>query len=175
MGDRTVPQTLSSSGNSGNANPLGFSTSTTKFAFKSIPGFNPTFYRAWASDVQDAFAEREWINYLIPPSDRQFELDPRILVQSKAFLSQSIPYEHKAGIEHCKSAAEIFSSLQQRYGSTSREDELHLESQLMSTHKLGTDSIDQYINNIEELIGAIMVQQADGKKYDNVRILSIQG
>src|SRR5436309_11158357 len=65
MGDRTVPQTLSSSGNSGNANRLGFSTTTMKFAFKSIPGFNPTFYRAWASDVQDAFAEREWINYLI--------------------------------------------------------------------------------------------------------------
>ena len=84
MGDRTVPQTLSSSGNSGNANPLGFSTSTMKFAFKSIPGFNPTFYRAWASDVQDAFTEREWINYLIPPSSilkslsnrRPFYLNP---------------------------------------------------------------------------------------------------
>ena len=152
MGDRTVPQTLSSSGNSGNANPLGFSTSTTKFTFKSIPGFNPTFHRAWASDVQDALAEHKWINYLIPPpSDRQFETDPRILVQSKAFLSQSIPYEHKAGIEHCKSAAEIFRSLQQRYGTSSRKDELRLESQLMSTHKLGADTIDQHINKVEDL------------------------
>ena len=167
MGDQTVPQTLSSSGNSGNANPLGFSTSTTKFIFKSIPGFNPTFYRAWAFDVQDAFAEHEWINYLIPPSDRQFEPDPRILVQSKTFLSQSIPYEHKAGIEHCKSAAEIFRSLQQRYGTSSREDELRLESQLMSTRKLGADTIDQHINKVEDLIAAIMAQQAEGKKYDD--------
>ena len=39
----------------------------------------------------------------------------------------------------------------------------------MSTCKLGTDSIDQHINKIEELIAAIMAQQADGEKYDNKR------
>ena len=77
MGDNNAAQTLSSSGNSPATNPLGSgTTSNTKLAFKSISSFNPTFYRAWASDVQDAFAESEWINYLIPPSDRQFERNP---------------------------------------------------------------------------------------------------
>src|SRR5205814_6165119 len=81
--------------------------------------------------------------------------------------TQSTSYEDKTSIKHCKSAAEIFRSHQQRYGTSSREDELRLKMQLISTRKLGTDTIDQHINKVEDLIAAIMAQQAEGKKYDD--------
>ena len=147
-------------------NSIPISTST-KYAFKHIPNFNPTFYRAWASDVNDAFAERRWTDYLKSPPPDDFEPDPHIVIQSKAFLSQSIPYEHKAGIEDCTTAAQIFKSFKQHYGSASCEDELRLETQLMSTRKLATDTIDQHINKIERLIASIMAQQDKDKKYAN--------
>jgi gag-polypeptide of LTR copia-type len=142
-------------------------TTSTKYAFKQIPTFNPTYYRRWASDVQDAFGERRWTDYLTYPPAQDFEPDNYILVRAKAFISQAIPYEHGAGIEGCTTAAEIFNSLQQHFGSASREDELRLESQLMTLRKIGSDNIDQHIAKVEKLIAAIMAQQAADKKYDN--------
>src|SRR5271169_5710276 len=142
-------------------------TGTPKYAFKQIPTFNPTYYRRWASDVQDAFGERRWTDYITYPPATNFEPDNYILVRAKAFISQAIPYEHGAGIEGCTTAAEIFNSLQQHFGSASREDELRLESQLMTLRKIGSDNIDQHIAKVENLIAAIMAQQATNKKYDN--------
>ena len=101
--------------------------SSTKYAFKQLPTFNPTYYRRWASDVQLAFGERRWMDYLVYPPDEKFKPDVHTLVRTKAFLSQAIPYEHGAGIEGCATAAEIFYSLQQHFGLASREDELRLE------------------------------------------------
>src|SRR5213075_836286 len=104
-------------------------TSNTKFAFKQLPKFDPVHYRAWASDVRDAFAEREWNDYLsplsndpesTPASTPMAELKPHITVQAKAFISQSIPYEHKYGLEGYTTAAEIFHALEQKYGLKSR-------------------------------------------------------
>src|SRR5271167_670204 len=141
--------------------------SSTKYAFKQLPTFNPTYYRRWASDVQLAFGERRWMDFLVYPPDEKFKPDVHTLVRTKAFLSQAIPYEHGAGIEGCATAAEIFYSLQQHFGLAPREDDLRLEAQLMVLRKAGTDTIDQHITKVENLIAAIMAQQAPGKKYDN--------
>src|SRR5271167_4908751 len=141
--------------------------SSTKYAFKQLPTFNPTYYRRWASDVQLAFGERRWMDYVVYPPDEKFKPDVHTLVRTKAFLSQAIPYEHGAGIEGCATAAEIFYSLQQHFGLAPREDDLRLEAQLMVLRKAGTDTIDQHITKVENLIAAIMAQQAPGKKYDN--------
>jgi gag-polypeptide of LTR copia-type len=128
---------------------------STKFAYKSIPQFDPIYYRAWSTDVENAFAERKWSDYLHPPSTPESAtaaesskapaLDPQIIVQANAFLQQSIPYEHKAGIEECLTAADIWKAFQQRYGSQSREDELRLEGQLLDYKKLATDTIEEHI------------------------------
>ena len=165
------------------------STATSKFAYQAIPQFNPTFYRAWAADVQDAFAERKWTPYLIPaepavtepsitepstsaPSTsapKSPELDPQIVIQAKALLNQSIPYEHKAGIESCTNAAEIWLALKQRYASQSREDELRLEGQLLDFKKSATDTIDQHIAKFDTLIASIIAQQPIGQQYDDTK------
>ena len=165
------------------------STTTTKFSYKSIPQFNPVFYRGWATDVVDAFAERNWSPYLVTPdaeasvevktsdegetststTTRPSELDPRIVIQAKAFLNQSIPYEYKAGLEECTTAAEIWLALQQRYASKSREDELRLEGQLLDFKKSATDSIDQHIAKFDILIASIIAQQPTGQRYDDTK------
>jgi len=31
--------------------------------FKNIPTFDPNYFRRWASNVHDAFAERKWLDY----------------------------------------------------------------------------------------------------------------
>jgi len=142
--------------------------STTKFAYKVLPPFNPTFYRSWASDVNDAFAERDWTNYLessVPETD----LNPQIVIKAKAFLNQSISYEYKAGLEDCTTAAQIWLALQQRYASKSREDELRLEGQLLDFKKSATDSIDQHIAKFDILIASIMAQQPTGQRYDDTK------
>ena len=114
---------------------------------KHLPQFNPTYYLAWASDVRDAFEDRGWTSYLIAPTPAQFNTaseadtppseedttsaftpDPIIINKARAFLKAAIPYEYKPGLETYTTAAEIWTALEQRYASTSREDELRLES-----------------------------------------------
>src|ERR1700685_2862682 len=70
-------------------------TGAARFAYKQCPTFDPTFYRAWASEVALAFAEREWSNYLTPPDgdsddESEFIPDPKIALKARAFLSQTI-------------------------------------------------------------------------------------
>ena len=85
-------------------------TGATKHAYKQCPPFDPTFYRAWASEVTLAFAERSWSNYLITPdadSNEEFTPNPDTALKARAFLSQAINYKDKAGLEHCETAAEL--------------------------------------------------------------------
>jgi hypothetical protein len=157
------------------------STPNVKYAYKHLPTFNPVHYRAWASDVRDAFAEREWDDYLIlppinlnsndnaTPESTPPELKPNIIVQAKAFISQSIPYEHKYGLEGYTTAAQIFHALEQRYGSTSREDELRLESLLLDMRKQSGDSIDRHIDRFTALMSSILAQQPSDRRYDNAK------
>src|SRR5204863_4376404 len=42
--------------------------STSRFAYKELPKFEPKYYRQWARVVRDAFAERDWNDYLIIPA-----------------------------------------------------------------------------------------------------------
>jgi gag-polypeptide of LTR copia-type len=167
-------------------------TTSSKFAYKAIPQFNPIYYRAWAADAHDTFAERKWLHYLLTPgakdesatissdttstSTEQQEqqtsspvFNAEIAVQAKAFLNQSIPYEHKAGIESCTTAAEIWLAFQQRYASQSREDELRLEGQLLDFKKLATDTIDQHITKFDTLIASIVAQQPLNQRYDDTK------
>jgi Reverse transcriptase (RNA-dependent DNA polymerase)/gag-polypeptide of LTR copia-type len=145
---------------------------STKYSYKKIPPFDPTFYRAWASDVQDAFAEREWSDYLFTPTNEKalaLKLDPLIVIQAKAFLNQSISYEHKAGLEECTTAAQIWLALEQRYASKSREDELRLEGQLLDFKKIAADSIDRHIAKFDSLIASVIAQQPLNQRYDDTK------
>src|SRR5579859_3647374 len=42
--------------------------STSRFAYKELPKFEPRYYRQWARIVKDAFAEWDWNDYLITPA-----------------------------------------------------------------------------------------------------------
>jgi hypothetical protein len=141
-------------------------TSTTRYAYKKLPTFDPAFYRSWSSEVRDAFTERTWTDYLIPSDKDAASLDPLTTVQAKAFLTQSIPYGHRAGLEGCTKASEIWLALEQRYAAKSREDELRLEGQLLDLKKLPTDTIDQHIAKFDVLIAAVIAQQPIGQQYD---------
>ena len=102
--------------------------SSNKFAFKSCPRFDPKFYLVWANDVRLAFEERDWGDYLTPPSDPEsvFVPNPRTAVRAKAFLMEAIPNEHKVSLTNLSSAAAIFNSIQEQFGSATREDEFRL-------------------------------------------------
>jgi hypothetical protein len=141
-------------------------TSTTCYAYKKLPTFDPAFYRTWSSEVCNAFTERTWTDYLTPSDKDAVGLDPLTTVQAKAFLTQSIPYEHRAGLEGCTKASEIWLALEQCYAAKSREDELRLEGQLLDLKRLPTDTIDQHIAKFDFLIAAIVAQQLTGQQFD---------
>jgi gag-polypeptide of LTR copia-type len=161
---------------------------TSKPIVKSLPQFNPIYYLAWASDVRDAFEDRSWTSYLIAPTttpstntatdpDLQtttnaFKPDPAVVNKARAFLKASIPYEYKSGLETFTTAAEIWIALEQRYASTSREDELRLKSQLMDLRKSRSDTIDQHIQNYSTLLSSVLAQQQPERRLDTPEINS---
>lgn len=112
--------------NTGNDNlrqtALHMQTGPAKYAFKYIPTFNPNYFRRWASNVHDAFAERNWLEYLQypPPNEEQFKPNNGTLIQAKILISKSIPDEHSASLDDYSTAAEIFQAFKQQYGSSSR-------------------------------------------------------
>src|SRR5947199_9485994 len=159
---------------------------------KHLPQFNPTYYLAWASDVRDAFEDRDWLSYLIAPTPAQlntaseattpssseedtttaFIPDPAIVNKARAFLKAAIPYEYKPGLETYSTAAEIWTALEQQYASTSREDELRLESQLMDLRKSKSDTIDQHIQKYSSILSSVLAQQQSDRRFDNAKINS---
>jgi hypothetical protein len=162
---------------------------TSKPIVKSLPQFNPTYYLAWASDVRDAFEDRSWTSYLIAPSTptpstttatntapetttSAFTPDPVIVNKARAFLKASIPYKYKPGLETFTTAAEIWIALEQRYASTSREDELRLKSQLMDLRKSRSDTIDQHIQKYSTLLSSVLAQQQPERRLDTPEINS---
>jgi hypothetical protein len=156
---------------------------------KTLPQFNPTYYLAWASDVRDAFEDRSWTSYLIAPTTATpsttaatdtalattttaFTPDPAVVNKARAFLKASIPYEYKPGLETFTTAAEIWTALEQRYASTSREDELRLKSQLMDLRKSRSDTIDQHIQKYSYLLSSVLAQQQAERRLDTPEINS---
>src|SRR5438876_4909009 len=158
---------------------------------KHLPQFNPTYYLPRASDVRDAFEDRGWTSYLIaltpaqfntaseadtPPSEEDttstFTPDPIIVNKARAFLKAAIPYEYKPGLETYTTAAEIWMALEQRYASTSREDELRLEAQLMDFRKSKMDTIDQHIQKYSSILSSVLAQQLPERRFDNAKINS---
>jgi len=156
--------------------------SSTKFAYKELPKFTPPFYRQWASVVKDAFAERDWNDYLVTPAPTadpstskaaetaRFTPDPSISARAKAFLSQSIDFKYQPSIESCTSAAQIWAVFLQRYGTKSREDELRLESELLSLVKLSTETLDDFIERFDNKISAIRAQQEPSQRWDDHKV-----
>src|SRR5271170_1984503 len=145
--------------------------SSTKFAYKELPQFEPKYYRYWASIVKDSFAECDWMNYLLPPPpDSSFTPDPTVSAHAKAFLSQSVQYSHRASIEGCDNTAEIWTVFLQRYGQRSRDDELRLKAELLSLVKLSTESIDEYIEKFDNIISSIRAQQEPDQRWDDRKI-----
>jgi len=132
--------------------------------------FNPDFYHSWASDVESAFAEREWSDYLDITKTQTDPKDKAIIVQAHAFLNQSIPYEHKTRIRNCKTAAEIWNALKEEYASQTREDELRLEGILLDFKKQATDSLSTHIAKFSNIISAVMAQQPEDQQYDDSKV-----
>jgi hypothetical protein len=149
--------------------PAGNANTNRKYAYKQLPPFNPTYYHSWAMDVELAFSERKWMPYLTPPTTESPH-DPETTIQTTAFLSQSIPLEHKAAIRQCKTAHDIWRIFQQRYASKTREDEVRLEAQLIDLKKSSTETLDQHITKFDNLIAAIRDQQPADRQYDDIKI-----
>lgn len=160
--------------------------STSRFAYKELPKFEPKFYRQWARVVGDAFSERDWNDYLITPApvvststgadgtitttSTSFDPDATITVRAKAFLSQSIEFRYQPSIETCETAAEIWSVFLQRYGQRSRDDELRLEAELLSLIKLSTETLDEYIEKFDNIISSIRAQQEPSQRWDDRKV-----
>src|SRR5438046_1943169 len=158
--------------------------STSRFAYKELPKFEPRYYRQWARVVKDAFAERDWNDYLITPAPitvpsteagqsatiTAFSPDASITARAKAFLSQSIEFRYQPSIETCETAAEIWSVFLQRYGQRSRDDELRLEAELLSLLKLSTETLDEYIEKFDNLISSIRAQQEPNQRWDDQKV-----
>src|SRR5271169_1501453 len=158
--------------------------STSRFAYKELPKFQPKYYRQWACVVKDAFAERDWNDYLITPAPvtvpsteagqsvtvSTFFPDASITARAKAFLSQSIEFKYQPSIESCNTAAEIWSVFLQRYGQRSRDDELRLEAELLSLLKLSTETLDEYIEKFDNIISSIRAQQEPNQRWDDRKV-----
>src|SRR5271170_8487639 len=160
--------------------------STSRFAYKELPKFEPKYYRQWARVVGDAFAERDWNDYLITPApviatstgtdgtttttSTSFNPDATITVRTKAFLSQSIEFRYQPSIETCETAADIWSVFLQRYGQRSRDDELRLEAELLSLIKLSTETLDEYIEKFDNIISSIRAQQEPSQRWDDSKV-----
>jgi len=103
MGSTVDTPTFSATPTAATPEPVS-ATPPPKFAYKQCPPVDPMFYCAWASDVQLAFMEREWTDYLIPPDgndkDEKFIADARTALNARVFLSQAIPFQYRAGMEH---------------------------------------------------------------------------
>jgi len=152
-------------------------STTTSYSYKHLPVFEPEYYRAWASTVIDAFAEREWNNYLIPPPTSTtadtapaFVPNPVITARAKAFLSQSIPLKYKSSIELFTTATQIWSSFLMRYGTKTRDDELRLEQDLLELLKLPSDTIDAHIQKFDDLLSALHAQQLATEHWDTHKV-----
>ena len=156
------------------------------YSYKKLPTFNPDYYHSWASDVQSAFAERNWTAFLDitndtvddPKAEAEAETETSAsrtehatsLIQAFAFINQCIPYEHKTRIRNCTTAAQIWQALKEEYASQTREDELGLEGILPDFKKSPSDSLNTHIAKFSNIIGAVVAQQPDDQQYNDTKI-----
>src|SRR5579859_1975018 len=158
--------------------------STSRFAYKELPKFEPRYYRQGARVVKDAFAEQDWNDYLITPApvavpsteagqsttSTGFTPDVSTSARAKAFLSQSIEFRYQPSIESCETAAEIWKVFLQRHGQRSRDDELRLEAELLSLVKLSPQTLDEYIEKFDAIISSIRAQQEPNQHWDDRKV-----
>jgi len=145
----------------------------TKYAIKTLKEFDPKFYRQWASQVKNAFAER-WNNYLVapalsPPSEDidtsdlakqpEFVPEPHTTALAKAFLTQSIPYLYQPNIESCTTAEQTWSVFLELYGMRSQEIELNYELDTLNLTKLSTESINDFIDKFENELSELALYE----------------
>ena len=156
--------------NAGQADSTMSTTTSTKYAFKTCPRFDPNFYLVWANDVRLAFDERNWGDYLLPPDptsdpESAFKPDSHTAIRAKAFLMEAIPYEHKVSMTGFESAAEIFKSLEQQYGAATREDQFRFEKQLMWMRKTPNHTVEEHIVRFKKLMAQAMAHQPPSHRY----------
>jgi N-acetyl-anhydromuramyl-L-alanine amidase AmpD len=110
-------------------------------------------------DVEQAFAERSWTDYLSLPTEKTPH-DPNIATDVMAFLSQLIAYQYKSAISKYKTAHEIlWKVFQDQYNLRTREDKVRLEAQVLDTRKLLTDTIEQHIQKFDDLATKLLNHQ----------------
>src|SRR5207248_1719709 len=157
--------------------------STSRFAHKELPKFEPKYYRQWARVVKDAFTERDWNDYLITPApvavpsteagqpatNITFSPDASVVARAKAFLSQSIEFKYQPSIETCETAAEIWSVFLHRYGVQLRALAHHLviAGHIWSVflHRYGQRSRDDELRLEAELLSLLKLSTETLDEY----------
>jgi hypothetical protein len=82
--------------------------STSQFAYKELPKFEPKYYRQWARVVRDASSNPCRLNLNLYGSttttstSTSLTPDATITVRAKAFLSQSIEFRYQPSLETCE-------------------------------------------------------------------------
>jgi hypothetical protein len=93
-------------------------------------------------------------------------------LRAKAFLSQSIGYEHKNKICDCTTAAEIRSALEDEFAYKSREDEQRFKALLRQIYK-NTEDLDTFIAQFDKLAAQAGNEISDPlRRLDSVDINS---
>ena len=96
-------------------------TSTRKYVYKTLPIFDPIYYQRWTRQVRQAFHKRKWTAYLNHPKPEEIR-DPENENQAISFLDQSIPNPYGGIVTRCRTAADIWTVLEEHYAKQSIED-----------------------------------------------------
>ena len=143
--------------------------------FKRCPELVPEHLTSWIADLQTAFEERGWIDYLeyppipldtsIPATETEREtpsakkLNAVTARRAKAFLLTGVGYQHRHGLESYETASEILNAIRIRYGTT-LEDGIRLEEAIMNLRKPLDKTIDEHINDYTALLTKILATGA---------------
>jgi hypothetical protein len=152
------------------------SSSTTpkrRYGYKQLREFDPQYFHAWSASVRGAFRERSWTSFLdTEPTTTERESPSTSMDEAFAFLQQSIPLKYGISLANATTPWDIWTSLQQRYTTKSREDEVRLEGQLLNLVKDPKMSLDDHIEKFETLISTILDIQPEARQYDEIKINS---
>jgi hypothetical protein len=90
-----------------------------------------------------------------------------------AFIIESIPYDLKARVRKCTTAAAVWTAFEQEYGTKSYIDELRIEAQLYDFKKSAKDTIEEHVTKFHDLVSAAMAQQSIDNIYNDQKVNSL--
>jgi len=139
--------------------------------YKRCPQFDPEYYYGWATEVQAAFAERNWVQYLDPTQETETKtITPEGTIKAFGFLYAGIPLKYKMKITECTTAAEIWTALKQEFTIRNRDDELRLEEAIISIRKTGEEDLNTYITRFETTVSQAMNALPQNQRWDAAKI-----